>query len=278
MRRLPRPAAERAARLAAGALDRGVPKLRRTARINLAFAYPELSSGEREQIIDGVFATIGRLLLAMARFPDLHAGNIRDWIDYRGLENYHAAKAKGCGVLVATAHVGNWELSAFSHALMTEPMNVMVRALDNPLIDDLVERRRTRSGNRLIQKREASRAVLRALRKNEAVGILIDQNTSAAEGVFVDFFGKQACANSGFVKLAYHSRAPVVPGFAAWDEKAKRYVLHFYPEVELTGEEQADTQRIQTAIEGIVRQYPDQWMWIHRRWKTRPAGEPPIYG
>ena len=187
------------------------------------------------------------------------------------------AKRSGCGVLVATAHLGNWELSAFAHALMTEPMNVMVRPLDNPLIDRLVEQRRTRSGNHLIYKQDAARAVLKALRNNDAVGVLADQNTMASEGVFVTFFGKLACAGSGFVKLAYRSQAAVIPGFAIWDESAQRYVLRFYPRVELSGDPQADTQRIHSIFEEIIRQYPDQWMWIHRRWKTRPPGEEPLY-
>ncbi len=254
-----------------------MPKLRRVAHINLSFAYPQLSEAERNDLIDGVFRTIARMLLALARFPDLGSSNIGQLIGYEGLENYLEAKRAGRGVLIATAHLGNWELSAFAHALMTEPMNVMVRPLDNPLIDNIVETRRTLSDNKLIYKRDGARSVLRALRNNEAVGILIDQNTAAAEGVFVSFFGKLACANTGFVKLAHHSQAPVVPGFAVWDEARKRYVLHFLPAVEMTGDEQADTQRIHSGIEQAIRKYPDQWMWIHRRWKTRPPGESPLY-
>jgi Kdo2-lipid IVA lauroyltransferase/acyltransferase len=118
---------------------------------------------------------------------------------------------------------------------------------------------------------------MKALRRNEAVGGLIDQNTSADEGVFVDFFGRPACANSGFVKLAHRSRAAVIAGFALWDEKQRRYVLRFYPRIEMTGDVQRDTQRLHATIEQIIRKYPDQWMWIHRRWKTRPPGELPIY-
>ena len=277
LRFLPRAAAENAAFGAAKLLDKAVPRLRRIARQNLAMALPELDAAKREQIVDGTFRSIGRLLLAIARFPSLHASNIGQWIAYEGLEHYAAAKQKGRGILVATAHLGNWELSAFAHALLAEPMHVMVRRLDNRLIDRLVEERRTLSGNRLIFKRDAARAVLKALRNNEAVGILIDQNTSESEGVFIDFFGKQACAGSGFVKLAYRSQAPVVPGFALWDEQRKRYVLRFYPGIELTGDERADTQRIHSFLERTIRQYPDQWMWIHRRWKTRPAGEGPLY-
>ena len=277
LRRLPLPLARLGADGAALLLDRVVPKLRRIARINLSFAYPQLSGTAREGLIDGVFRTIARMLLSLARFPDLNRGNLDDWIRYEGLEYYLAAKRKGCGVLVATAHVGNWELSAFAHAFLTEPMNVMVRPLDNPLIDDLVESRRTLSGNRLIYKWDGARAVLRALRGNQAVGILIDQNTAASEGLFVEFFGRAACANSGFVKLAHHSKAAVIPGFAVWDEAAGRYVLHFYPEIEMTGDEHSDTQRVHAVIEGIIRKYPDQWMWIHRRWKTRPEGEVSLY-
>jgi KDO2-lipid IV(A) lauroyltransferase len=156
-------------------------------------------------------------------------------------------------------------------------MHVMVRPLDNPLIDALVERRRALSGNHLIYKKDAARNVLKALRANEAVGILIDQNAAAAEGVFVDFFGKKACANAAFVKFAYHSGAPVIPGFAFWEAEKKRYTLRFYPEIPMSGEVTEDTQRIHTFLEQVIRQYPDQWMWIHRRWKTRPDGERSLY-
>jgi KDO2-lipid IV(A) lauroyltransferase len=277
LRVLPLPVASATAHVATRVLDMALPKLRRVARINLAFAFPEFDPAKREHVIDGVFQSIGRMLVAMARFPRLNPANIREWISYEGLENYRAAKGSGRGVLIATAHLGNWELSAFAHALMTEPMNVMVRPLDNPLIDELVENRRTLSGNRLIYKKDAARAVIRALKKNEAVGVLVDQNTSVPEGVFVNFFGKVACAGSGFVKLAHHTGAPVVPGFALWNEATRHYVLRFYPQIEMTGDDSADTQRIHSILEEIIRQHPDQWMWIHRRWKTRPPGDPPLY-
>jgi len=277
LRILPAPAAQLSARAATRTLDVMRPKLRRVARTNLSFAYPDLDHAGRERMIDGVFASIARMLFSLARFPHLNVSNIRDWISYDGLDNYLSAKAVGRGVLIATAHLGNWELSAFSHALMTEPMNIMVRPLDNPLIDSFVENRRTLSGNRLIYKKDAARAVIKALKNNEAVGILIDQNTSPSEGVFINFFGKPACAGSAFAKLAHHTGAPVIPGFAVWDQAAHRYVLRFYPQIEMTGDEAVDTRHIHSTLEQIIRQYPDQWMWIHRRWKTRPAGEPPLY-
>ncbi len=274
---LPLPAAQRVSFASARVLDLAVPKLRKVALTNLSFAFPQLSLEDRHKIVDGVFESIGRMLLAISRFPRLNASNVRDWIDYQGLANYLDAKKGGRGILVATAHLGNWELSAFAHALMTEPMHVMVRPLDNERIDELVEARRRMSGNSLIEKKDAARLVIKALRANAAVGILIDQNTSPTEGVWIDFFGKRACASSAFVKLAHHSGAAVLPGFALWDETLGRYVLRFYPQVEMTGDVQADTQTIHRIFEQIIREHPEQWLWIHRRWKTRPPGEPSLY-
>lgn len=273
----PAPVAFPLARFFTRLLQASLPKLMAVANRNLEFAYPEATPQERARIAKGVFDSVARLLVAFAKFPDLNSTNIHRWIRYEGLENYTAAKAKGRGVLIATAHLGNWELSAFAHALMTEPMFVMVRPLDNRLVDELVEGRRQLSGNRLLLKKDAALSVVRALRNNEAVGVLIDQNTALEEGVFIDFFGKKACASAAFAKLAVRTGAAVVPGFALWEPAEKKYVLHFFPEMQLSGDAQRDTQAIHTEFERIIRRYPDQWMWIHRRWKTRPPGEPPIY-
>ena len=277
LRALPIKASYRAGYAIAHALDLLLPKLRRVAARNLSMAFPTLAVAEQKRIADGVFRGVGRLLVALARFPSINRTNIGDWISYQGLDHYLAAKKQGRGVLIATAHLGNWELSAFAHSIMTEPMNVMVRPLDNALVDQLVEDRRTMSGNRLIFKKDAARNVLKALKNNEPVGVLIDQNTTPSEGVFINFFGIPACAGVGFVKLAHHSQAPVIPGFALWDATARRYLLHFLPEIPMTGDPVIDTQRIHAVLEKVIRQYPDQWMWIHRRWKTRPPGEQPFY-
>lgn len=227
--------------------------------------------------VDGVYHSIARLLVAFARFPDITRENVSEWIEYEGFEHYQEAKRRGKGVLFATAHMGNWELSAYAHSLMTEPMNVIVRPLDNRAIDRVVEARRAGSGNKLIEKKDAARAIIRALHHNEAVGILIDQNSNYEQGVFVDFLGIPACANATFARIAQHTGAAVIPGFAVWSEKKKKYILKFFPIVEITGDTVEDTQRIQRALEQIIREYPDQWLWIHRRWKTRPPGEPGLY-
>ncbi len=261
------------ARCYARLLDLTLSRLRRVALDNLAMALPALSRDEHARIIDGVFRSIARLLVTFARFPRMDRANIGQWIRYEGFEHFEHAIERGKGVLFATAHLGNWELSAFAHALLTAPMHVVVRPLDNPRIDALVVRRRTMSGNRLIEKKNFARGILQALGANEAVGILIDQNASLDTGVFVDFFGVPACAGAGFARLAAHTGAAVIPGFALWSESERRFVLHFYPEVPMSGDLQQDTARIHAVLERVIREYPDQWLWIHRRWKTRPPGE-----
>jgi Kdo2-lipid IVA lauroyltransferase/acyltransferase len=264
-------------RACARGLDLAIPRLRRIGDRNLSLAYKDRDADWRRQTIDGVFASIGRLLVSFARFPQITKANVDQWIGYDGFEHYRAAKDVGKGVLFATAHLGNWELSAFAHALLTEPMNVVVRPLDNPLIDEVVEKRRSGSGNMLLSKRDFARSILHALHANQPVGILVDQNSSADNGTFVPFFGTPACTNLTFAKLAARSGASVIPGFAIWNARQQRYVLRFYPPVEITGDAVEDTGRIQNAIEAAIRETPDQWLWIHRRWKTRPEGEPGLY-
>jgi KDO2-lipid IV(A) lauroyltransferase len=269
--------AGRFGRVYAGLLDRAVPRLRRVAMRNLEAALPELGAARHKEIVDGVFRSIARVLVSFARFPSIRRDNLDEWIRVEGVEHVDAAFQRGRGVLFATAHLGNWELSAYSWAWLRAPMNVVVRPLDNPSIDRLVERRRALSGNRPIGKRGFARSILQALAANEAVGILIDQNTSADSGVFVEFFGMPACASTGLAKFAAHSGAAAVPGFALWHEDEGKYVLRFYPPVPITGDAAHDTQVLQAVLEEVIRTYPDQWLWVHRRWKTQPAGAASLY-
>ena len=273
----PRPLANALSRLYVRLLDLALPRLRQAAYRNLEIALPDAGAEQHRQIVDGSFRSVARTLVSFAHFSRLDRGNISEWIRYEGYEHYEAALRHGRGVLFATAHLGNWELSAVAHALMSAPMHVVVRRLDNPKIDAVVERRRTLCGNRIIEKKDLARGILKALAKNEAVGILIDQNTNLSEGVFVDFFGVPACAGVGFAKMAAHTGATVIPGFALWSEQERRYVLRFYPPMEITGEPKEDTQRLHRRLEQVIRAHPDQWLWMHRRWKTRPPGEPPLY-
>jgi KDO2-lipid IV(A) lauroyltransferase len=258
-------------------LDLAIPRLRRVAMRNLEMALPDTDPCARVRIVDGVFDSIARLLVVFARFPRITSDNIKEWIRYEGYEHFEVARRRGRGVLFATAHLGNWEFSAFAHAILSAPMYVIVRPLDNRRIEQLVARRRTLAGNILIDKREFARPILQALKENQAVGILVDQNASPENGVFVDFFGIPACAFTGFAKIAAHSGAAVIPGYALWSEREGRYVLRFDPPVDITGDALADTARIQARLEQVIREYPEQWLWIHRRWRTRPAGGVSLY-
>ncbi len=269
--------AHRLARSYTRLLDRALPRLRRVAARNLRVALPELSEERRCEIIDGVFHSIARLLVTFAKFPSIRRDNLQRWIRVEGQEHVDAAFRAGRGVLFATAHLGNWELSAYAHALFAAPLNVIARPLDNPWIDRIVERRRALSGNRIVLKRDFARVILKALAANEAVGILIDQNAASDSGVFVDFFGTPASAGTGFAKLAAHSGAAVIPGYALWSAAENRYVLRFYAPVPITGDAARDTAALQSQLESVIREHPDQWLWIHRRWKTRPPGAPPFY-
>jgi len=248
-----------------------VPKLRRVATRNAEI------TGVPLKAINGVWSSIARHLVVFARMPRIDKSNVHEWIRYEGFEHFTRAKQAGNGVLFATLHLGAWELSAFSHALMAEPMHIVVRPLDNPLLDGLVTARRAASGNTVLGKKEATRAIFQALKENKAVGILVDQNVGLDEGLFVNFFGRKACVSPTFSKLAARTGAVVIPGYAIWSPSEGKFVLRFDEPVGITGNVLIDTQRIQAALERAIRAYPEQWLWIHRRWKTRPPGEEPLY-
>jgi KDO2-lipid IV(A) lauroyltransferase len=258
------------------------PRLRRVGLFNLRLAFPEWTERQRRRVLFGVFQNLGRMLADFARFPRLNRANIERLIVYDGFEHYARARERGPGVTFLTAHFGNWELSSFAHGLYGYPLNFAVRHLDNPLLDALINRTRSLSGGRTIEKNEFARQALRALRRGEALGILMDTNMLPAEGVFVDFFGRPACTTTGPARIARKSGAPLVLGLALWDSKLQKYRLRFEP-VEWTRRDDpeeeivANTANFTRLIEQYVRRYPDQWLWVHRRWKTRPPGEPPLY-
>jgi len=269
---------------AVGALAYAVlRRLRRHAEINLRLAFPDLDESERGRIRRGVFRNLGRLLGEVSQFPRLNRENISSIVVYEGLENFLSAVAEGRGVILLTGHIGAWELSVYAHSIYGHPMSFLARRIDNPLVERLAESYRARYGNRSIDKRGSVREVLKALKSGGVVGILADLNTSCEEGVFCDFFGVKACATAGVATLALRTGAVVLPGYLIWDEKARIHRLHFEPPVETinTGNQKEDvianTARYAKVLESIIRRHPDQWLWIHRRWRTRPEGEPEIY-
>lgn len=280
---LPRAAAVSVSRAVARVIYHLHGRLRRTGHRNLQMAMPELDASGRAAILKAVFDNLGRLLGEFSQFPKITPDNISERVVYDGFENYAAAAAKGKGVLMLTGHVGAWELCAFAQGAHGHPLSFLARALDNPLLDKLIRDYRQMSGNRVINKNRSVREVLAALKGGRDVGLLIDANTLATEGVFCDFFGIPASSTTGLAVFALRSESPVVPGFLFWDARRKKHILRFEPEVELvrTGdfkeEVAANTARFTKVIEACVRRHPEQWLWIHKRWRTRPEGEPDLY-
>ena len=259
-------------------------RLRRVGLRNLEMAFPEKGVAERERLLRVEYRNLGYLLAEFCQMPGYSADRASRFIRYEGLENYLRARDRGKGVLVLTGHLGAWELSSFYHSLMGMPMGMVIRRLDNPLVDAFVNRVRCLHGNRVIHKDDFARGLIASMRAGETVGILMDTNMTPPQGVFVPFFGVQACTASGMARIALKTGAAVVPGFLLWEEGEQKYVLRFGEEVAVTstGDAEADalanTDRFTAVIEGYIRQYPEQWLWMHRRWKTRPEGEMGMYG
>jgi Kdo2-lipid IVA lauroyltransferase/acyltransferase len=257
--------------------------LRRAAETNLRIAFPEMSATKRDEIIRRMVRQVGWMAAEFAQLPKYSRNNIENIVVVDGFENFDAAKRRGKGVLFLTGHMSAWELSSFAHALYGYPLHFLVRPVSNRRVDALVNRYRCLSGNKPIDKNKSARAILKVLADAGTVGILMDHNTSIDEGVFVDFFGVPASTSSGLARLALRTDAAVVPGFLMWDPSRRKYRLRFEPTVELsrTGDEEGDvrenTQRFTRVIEEFVRAHPDQWLWVHKRWKTRPPGDPPMY-
>jgi KDO2-lipid IV(A) lauroyltransferase len=258
-------------------------KLRRVGMRNLQLAFPEKTRHERARILRGEFTSLGRQLAEVCLFPKYTRENISEVMIYDGFENFERALARGKGVLFLTGHLGGWEISSFGHSLQGHPLWIVMRGLDNPYLDRLTREYRTMHGNKTVDKDDFVRGLLTAMKAGETVGILMDTNMTPPQGVFVNFFGIPACTASGLARIALRTDAAVLPGFTIWDPVLRKYRLRFDPAVQLirTGDTEKDivanTQLFTKVIEDFIRKYPDQWLWVHRRWKTRPEGEPPLY-
>jgi len=284
---MPRRFAVRAGTIIAHAVYPFLGKLRRVGRRNLELAFPEQSPGEREVTLKAAFAGLGRTLGVVSSFRRVTPGNIGQLIERNFSPQFEAAfekiLAEKRGFIIPTGHIGNWELFALAYSMLVGPSGLLSRRMDNPLIDKMVREMRTRTGNTQIDKTNSARPILSFLRDGKGVGILADVNAHPKEGVFVPFFDIPACTTAGVAMLALRANALIIPFFAVWDNSKQKYVMIADEIIEpiSTGDRKRDIERITaqfTAIlERVIRKYPDQWIWIHRRWKTRPPGEPELY-
>lgn len=259
--------------------------LRRTGTTNLRLAFPEKSDEERAELLRACFDSLGRTLGLFSQFATRSQEELRDLIEPHGIENLEAAKrVHGNRLILFTAHLGMWELTSFGLALFGHPFSFLVRRLDNPEIERFVDGVRIRFGNQTLDKQSAARSMLKILRTGETpLGLLPDLNTLDDEAIFVNFFGVPAATTFIVAKLALRTGAPLVPVFAPWSEEKKKFLLIVEPAIApvSTGDEEADIRRLTSdltlLIEKQIRRWPGQWLWIHKRWKTRPPGEPSIY-
>lgn len=262
-------------------------KLRRVGMRNLELAYPEMAEAESEALLKGSFRSLGRTLGIVGGFAGISRNNLEEIIECDFDPEFEAEFARirqeKRGVIILTGHIGNWELFALAYSILFEPSNLLSRKMDNPRIDAMVESLRSSFGNRQIDKMNSAGPILRILNKGESVGILADVNSHPKEGVFVPFYGIEACTTAGVAMLAQRSNALIVPLFAVWDEAKGKYSMINEKIIEPanTGDRKADiettTAEFTAALERVIRRYPDQWIWIHRRWKTRPPGAPELY-
>jgi Kdo2-lipid IVA lauroyltransferase/acyltransferase len=260
-----------------------LPRLRRVGYRNLQIAFPNLTRAEQTAILRAEYRSLGWQLGEFCQMRKYTPENTKGFLRYEGLDHYLAARDAGQGVLILTGHLGAWELSSFYHSLMGYPMSMVIRRLDNELVDQLVNGIRCQHGNQVVHKDDFARGLISAMRQGETVGILMDTNMTPPQGVFVDFFGTPACTASGLARVALKTGAAVLPGFLIWNDSSQSYLLHFGKQLELVRSEDneadivANTALFTHVLEDYIRQYPGQWLWLHRRWKTRPEGQPPVY-
>ena len=253
-------------------------------RAHLRLAFPSWRESERRAVLERSLSNLARSFVEICTLGSLSREELRGLADVEGLEHFDAARraAPGGGVIALTAHLGNWELLAAVMAAHGIPISVVYRTRDNPLVEELVGRLRAAGGVELLARGSAARGALRALRGGRVVATPLDQNASRREGVFVPFFGRLASTRDGPARVAMKTGVPVFPVFIERIGESMRHRVRVWPALELVPEGDdpdaavvENVARMTAAIEAAIRLAPDQWIWTHRRWKTRPKGAPP---
>jgi Kdo2-lipid IVA lauroyltransferase/acyltransferase len=249
-------------------------KHRLIATQNLARSFPEMSPSQIRTIAKGSYKSAALIAADFCDILYLTRDNLQEKIFIKGLDHYQEACREGKGVLLFGAHFGNWEMGNAALAIATAPFAFIYRIMDSPFLEEMITRVRASYGNVSVSKENAMRPMIRLLKKGATINLLIDQNVAWYQGVFVEFFGRPACTTSGLSLLALHTGAPVLPTFTRRLPNGK-YILEIGKKVDLirSGNRNRDvlqnTQNFTRIVEERIRQYPEQWFWVHHRWKTR---------
>ncbi|MDD3249074.1 MAG: lysophospholipid acyltransferase family protein [Smithellaceae bacterium] len=241
---------------------------------NLTRAFPEKSPAEIERIAKGSYRSFALVVAEFSEIARLNPDNIHQWVHFQGLEHYDEAIRKGKGVLLFSGHFGNWEIGNAALAIARKPLIFIYRILDSAFLEEAITYVRASCGNISLDKEKAILPMIHSLKKGATISILIDQNVAHYEGIFIDFFGRPACTTSGLALLALYTGAPVLPVFTTRMPDGK-YLMEIGAEVAIrnTGNRDADVRENTRAFTGIIeehiRKYPEQWFWMHQRWKTK---------
>lgn len=259
------------------------PRLYKTAHRNLDIALLDISHKKKKEIIMGTFESLGRHLGFISQFHKLNENDVQKNVELIGKENFDRAHNTGRGVILFSGHFGGWEVLNFILPAFGHKTHILVRRLDNPLVEKYIDARRTKFGNVTLGKKDAPRKMYRLLKNGEALGMMADLNAQLHDGVFVDFFGVPASTTTSIAKLALKTDAIILPAFSVWEKEKGKYVVYIEPPIkyEKTGDGKKDvlsvTKKVTEKMEKLVRKYPEQWLWVHKRWNTRPKGEKSLY-
>jgi KDO2-lipid IV(A) lauroyltransferase len=286
LRALPLELAMRIAAAMAAVIIRVAGRVRRVGLKNLSIAFPEKSEAERMEILLASYRNLGRMVAECAHWDELTAANVRVRVtpdDGPIWTNEMLPHLQSQGILILTGHFGNWEMFAYAYGLLGHPVSLVHQTIKNPLVDRYVEGMRSGGGTRLFRKQEAARGVLRALTERALVVLPLDQNQSRRAGTFVDFFGLPASTSAGLARIALRTGAPIYPAFLLRDGTSAHHRIVFLPRVSIASMADRDsaarelTQRCTAVLESMIRKHPDHWLWTHKRWRTRPLGDPELY-
>ena len=283
LRVVPRALVSNAALAAGWIAYRVNPELRQTGARNLQLAFSGMSRSETRRVLLGSFVSVARMGIEFSRFSTITPEALRQACDVEGLENLDAARAGKHGVILVTAHLGAWELAAFALSALGYPFSFLVRRIDNPEVERAALIRLARAlAIKQSTKTSAAQRMLKILRAGDTLGLLVDINVPRNRGIFVKFFDRPASTTFIAAKLALRTGAVVLPMLMPWERRRQRFVLYLGAplSIERTGDEKEDVRRLTSlytqTIESYVRRYPDQWLWIHKRWRTRPTEEPDL--